>query len=61
MNTFSTQAAALAQVVTDREGDLLVRWIDGDGVRTYQWLTNLDVQELLSYGYDEFDVVLDNA
>lgn len=61
MITFTTQAAALAQAADQREGDILIRWIDDVGVRTYGWATTLDIQEMLSYGDDEFDVVIDNT
>lgn len=60
MITFTTQAAALAQAADQREGDILIRWAH-EGVRTYQWVTTLDIQEMLSYGDDEFDVVIDNG
>ncbi len=61
MIPFTTQAAALAQAADQREGDILIRWIDDVGVRTYGWVTTLDIQEMLSYGDDEFDVVIDNT
>lgn len=61
MITFTTQAAALEQAADQREGDILIRWVDDAGVRTYGWATSVDVDELLSYGDDDFDVVLDNT
>jgi hypothetical protein len=60
MNTFPTQAAALAQAADQREGDVLLRFVD-EGVRTYQWVTSLDVEEMISYGNDDFVIVIDNT
>jgi hypothetical protein len=60
MITFTTQAAALAQAADQREGDVLLRWAH-EGVRTYGWATAVDVDEMLLYGDDDFDVVLDNT
>jgi hypothetical protein len=60
MNTFPTQAAALAQSAGQREGDVLLRFVD-EGVRTYQWVTSLDVEEMISYGNDDFVIVIDNT
>lgn len=54
-NTFTTQSAALAQPIDERAGELLVRFVD-DGVRTYHWATQLDVDEYESYGLD-FDLI----
>lgn len=58
MKTYPTQAAALAAEATERGGNVLIRFAH-EGIRTYQWVTSLDVEEMLSYGDDDFDVVLD--
>lgn len=58
MISYATQQLALAEEVTEREGNILVRFVDGD-VRSYQWVTSVDVDELLSYGYDDFEIVID--
>lgn len=59
MITYTTQAAALAESVDTRTGDVLIRFVNGDDVLTYQWVTELDIQEMLSYGDDDFDVIMD--
>lgn len=61
MNTFPTQQLALAQAADQREGDLLLHFVDDNGARTYQWATAVDVDEMLLYGHDDFEVVLDNT
>lgn len=56
--TFVTETDA--RVAGQPEGNdawLLVRFSDGD---VYQWLTNLDIDELLSYGVDGFEIVEDD-
>lgn len=55
MNDFTTQSAALAQPMTERAGDLLVRFVHADGSRTYSWLTAVDVDEYALYDSGDFD------
>jgi len=54
--TFVTETDA--RVAGKPEGNdewLLTHWFAGD---VYQWVTSLDVDELLSYGYDDdFELV----
>lgn len=53
--TYPTIDEALAVPATDRPGPLLVRYVK---MGNYEWLTDLDVDEMLSYGYDdEFELV----
>ncbi len=53
--TFVTETDA--RVAGQPEGGdtwLLVHFTEGD---VFQWVTNLDVDELLSYGQDDFEIV----
>lgn len=55
MTTYTTQSEAVAN---RPEGDYQLARFDVDGVVSFEWLTDVDVDELGVYGYDDdFELV----
>lgn len=55
MITYPTIEDAIAVSPAERPGPVLVRYTTAGH---YEWLADLDVNELLSYGYDdEFEII----